>query len=239
MSYYVRIGDVPPKRHVWHRGPDGQRLSEELMGEHGFSGPSSLLYHRHSPSAITAVEPVAIARSPLTPNDPVLPWHLRAPHVPAGGDLVAGRRVLLGNADVTLCWVDADHSSELYRNAIGDEVAYIHAGQVTLESVFGTVEAGPGDYVVIPRATTHGWVIPDGGTVQALIIEAAGHVSIPARYLTATGQLREGAPFSERDLRPPTEPLLVDEDGPISVLVRTRQGWSRHCHVRHPFDVVG
>jgi homogentisate 1,2-dioxygenase len=75
--------------------------------------------------------------------------------------------------------------------------------------------------------------------VEALVVEAAGHVSIPDRYLTPRGQLREGAPFSERDLRPPEGPLVVDGDGPVAVLVRSRGGWTRHCHTRHPFDVVG
>jgi homogentisate 1,2-dioxygenase len=239
MSYYVRVGDVPRKRHIWHRGPDGNRVSEELMGQQGFTGASSLLYHLYSPSAITGVEPVDVARSPLAPNEPLLPWHLRAPALPRGGDPVTGRQVLVGNADVTICWAGADCSSELYRNAIGDEVIYIQAGRMTLESVFGAIEAEAGDYLVIPCSTTHRWVVPEGETVQALIVEAAGHVSIPARYLTATGQLREGAPFSERDLRPPTAPLVVTEDGPAPVLVRTRQGWSRHCQARHPFDVIG
>jgi homogentisate 1,2-dioxygenase len=239
MSYYVRVGDVPRKRHIWHRGPDGNRLSEELVGQHGFNGASSLLYHLHSPSAITAAEPVDVARSPLAPNDPLLPWHLRAPSLLRGGDPVTGRHVLFGNTDVNICWVDADRSSDLYRNAIGDEVIYIQAGQMTLESVFGAVEAGTGDYLVIPCSTTHRWVVPDGETVQALVVEAAGHVTIPARYLTATGQLREGAPFSERDLRPPTAPLVIADGGPTPVLVRTRQGWSRHCQARHPFDVIG
>jgi homogentisate 1,2-dioxygenase len=239
MTYYVRVGDVPRKRHIWHRGPNGNRLTEELMGQQGFNGASSLLYHLHSPSAITGAEPVQVTRSPLAPNDPMLPWHLRAPSLSGGGDPVTGRHVLLGNDDVTISWVDADLRSELYRNAIGDEAVYIQAGQVTLESVFGTIEARTGDYVVIPCSTTHRWVVPPGGTVQALVVEAAGHVSLPARYLTATGQLREGAPYSERDLRPPNEPLVVDDDGPAPVLVRTRQGWSRHCQARHPFDVVG
>jgi homogentisate 1,2-dioxygenase len=239
MSYYVRVGDVPRKRHIWHRGPDGNRLSEELMGQQGFNGASSLLYHLYSPSAITGVEPVEVTRSPLAPNDPLLPWHLRAPALPGGGDPVTGRHVLVGNADVTICWVDAERSSELYRNALGDEVIYIQAGRITLESVFGAVDAGTGDYLVVPCSTTHRWVVPDGETVQALVVEAAGHVSIPARYLTATGQLREGAPFSERDLRPPTAPLVVADGGPTPVLVRTRQGWSRHCQARHPFDVIG
>ena len=57
MTYYMRVGDVPRKRHIWHEGADGGRLAEELMGEEGFNGASSLLYHLHSPSAITGVEP--------------------------------------------------------------------------------------------------------------------------------------------------------------------------------------
>ena len=239
MSHYQRVGDVPSKRHTWHRGPDGRRLAEELMGEEGFSGASSLLYHLHSPSAITGVDAVQMIRSALTPNDPLLPWHVRAGALPGGGDLVTGREVLLGNANVTVCWVDAGQSSELYRNAAGDEVVYLQAGQATLQSVFGAIEVGTGDYVVIPASTTHRWLISEGATVQALVVEAAGHVTIPARYLTATGQLREGAPFCERDLRAPAAPLVVDQDGPAPVLVRSRQGWSRHCHARHPFDVVG
>ena len=239
MTYYTRVGDVPPKRHIWHEGAQGGRLAEELMGEEGFSGASSLLYHLHSPSAITGVEPCPQDRSPLTPNDPLLPWHLEAHRMPGGGDLVTGRRVLLGNRNVTICWAPADRSSELYRNAAGDELVYLLDGSATFQSVFGTLEVGAGDYVVIPASTTHRWVVPEGSTAGALVLEAAGHVTIPPRYLTATGQLREGAPFSERDLRPPREPLVVEQDGPVSVLVRTGQGWSRHCHAHHPFDVVG
>ena len=235
MTFYVRAGDIPRKRHVRYRD-----LSEELMGEEGFGGASSLLYHRHSPSAITSVEVVDVPREALTPNHPLLPWHIRAaePEAPAG-DLVTGRRVLFGNTDVTITRVTGRHSSELYRNAAGDELVYIQAGQARFESVFGTIAAQAGDYIVIPSSTTHRWVVDGDIPVQALVVEAVGQVSIPYRYLTERGQLREGAPFSERDIRPPDGPLVVDDDGPVPVLVRSRQGWSRHCHASHPFDVVG
>ena len=43
--------------------------------------------------------------------------------------------------------------------------------------------------------------------LRALVLEAAGHVTLPARYLSTRGQLLEGAPFSERDLRGPASPL--------------------------------
>lgn len=240
MTYYRQVGDVPRKRHTLHRDRDGTRLAEELMGVEGFSGASSLLYHRASPSGITGVEPLRLPLSPLTPNDPLLPWHLRAGALPTGGDLVTGRQRLMGNATVTINWVDATVTSELYRNAAGDELVYLQSGRAVLESVFGRLEVGEGDYIVIPASTTHRWVVAEGTRVEALVLEAAGHVGLPERYLTVTGQLREGAPFCERDLRGPTEPLVVDSAARgVPVLVRTRSGWSRHCHATHPFDVVG
>jgi homogentisate 1,2-dioxygenase len=237
VTYYRRVGDLPAKRHSLHRGPDGGRLSEELMGEEGFRGASSLLYHRYSPSAITGVEPVAVARPELTANEPLLPWHVRAGTLTAGGDLVTGRRPLFANADVIIAWVAATASSGLFRDAAGDEVVYVQRGRAVLESVFGRLEVGAGDYVVIPASTTHRWVQREGEIIEALVIEAAGHVGIPPRYRTATGQMREGAPFCERDLRGPTEAHVVEGEA-VPVLVRTRSGWSRHCHARHPFDVV-
>lgn len=239
MTYYLRVGDVPAKRHQYHRGPDGRGLSEELMGEEGFSGASSLLYHLHSPSAITGVEAMTLTRSPLRANTPLLPWHLRAQDVPVGADLVTGRHLLAATSNVAICFVRASNDSELFRDAVGDEIVYIHQGSARLESVFGTVDCLSGDYVVIPASTTHRWTLPHPGTtVEALVIEAAGHVRAPSRYLTATGQMREGAPFCERDLRPPAGPLVVEAQQ-VPVIVRTRDGWSRHCHAEHPFDVVG
>ena len=51
MPFYRRVGEVPRKRHARFPRPDGGLYAEELMGEEGFSSSSSLLYHRHSPTA--------------------------------------------------------------------------------------------------------------------------------------------------------------------------------------------
>ncbi len=138
MSYYVRVGDVPRKRHIWHRGADGRRLAEELMGEEGFSGASSLLYHLHSPSAITGVEPWPVARSPLTPNDPLLPWHLEAHrmrgrrrpgHRPPGAARQRQCHHLLGNG----------RSQQRAVSQRGRRRARLLAGRLgELQSVFGS-----------------------------------------------------------------------------------------------------
>ena len=238
MPHYLRIGEVPAKRHLRVAHPSGTGyLHEELMGIRGFSHDSALLYHLHSPSAIVAVEPVADPTAAVFAADhPLVPRHLRTSKLAGGSDLVLGRRRLLSNADVTLSWVSADTPSGLYRDAAGDELLYLHSGTAVLETVFGALEVGAGDYVVVPAGTTHRWV--PAGTVAALVLEMTGHVSFPDRYLTATGQFREGSPFSERDLRAPAAPA-VEEGSEVAVLVRTGAGLSRHVHARHPFDVVG
>jgi len=94
--------------------------------------------------------------------------HFRTHELAVGGDLVTGRRLLVANDDVRILYAAADLPSALYRNAIGDELVYIEDGQAVLESVFGALAVGAGDYVVIPTSTTHRFV-PQTGVVRALI----------------------------------------------------------------------
>jgi homogentisate 1,2-dioxygenase len=241
MPYYRVVGEVPRKRHVQFRKPDGGLYAEELMGEEGFTSDSSLLYHRHLPTAIVKSEVMegtaeASDASELAPNHPLQPRAYRTQDLPVGGDMVRGRQVLFGNDDVRLSFVAMHETSELYRNSIGDEVVYVQDGAARFQSTYGALDVGEGDYVVIPTGTIHRWV--PHGTVRALIVEARGHIRPPKRYLSRYGQFLEHAPYSERDLRAPGEPLLVEGDH-VPVLVRTRGGLSRLTYLHHPFDVVG
>ena len=117
MPYYRVAGDVPAKRHVRFRGPDGSLYAEELMGEEGFVSDSSLLYHRHPPTAIVKSEGLAdpAAEVALAANHPLLPRHFRTRDLPAGGDLVLGRQLLLANDDVRISFAAADAGSRRYR----------------------------------------------------------------------------------------------------------------------------
>jgi homogentisate 1,2-dioxygenase len=238
MPHYTRVGDVPRKRHTLH-SHDGQVLFEELMGTDGFSGPSALLYHLHSPSAILQVENLVEQPTCWWPNQPLRPHHLRTGGLPAPGDadVVRGRHMLLGNDAIEIGFVAANTSSPLYRSAIGDELIFIHSGSAAVESVFGRLMVREGDYVVIPAGTTHRWIVEVN--VEALVLAPRGHVRIPDRYVNGSGQLLEGAPFSERDQRAPDPEPLLDDGEEVPVLVRTRSGYSIHVHATHPFDVVG
>ena len=245
MAHYRRIGEVPPKRHTQHRDPEGRLYYEELMGEEGFSSDSSLLYHRGVPSAIVASEVWALPDQTRTPNHPLKPRHLRLHDLETGGDAVTDRRLVLGNGDVRLSYVVAGpEPSAYYRNAIGDECVYVESGTGVVETVFGVVGYRAGDYVVIPRATTHRWVPAPGSPEPSRLyaIEANSHIAPPKRYLSRYGQLLEHAPYCERDLYGPTQPVTMDgADVEVLVKHRTSAGivGTRLTYATHPFDVVG
>lgn len=247
MAFYRQVGDVPRKRHTQHRRPDGGLYSEELMGEEGFSSDSSLLYHRGIPSALVDARPWVLPDQSLTANAPLVPRHLTlhdlfpgAAH--EGTDAVTGRRLVLGNADVRIGYAVSSAPSPYYRNATGDECVFVERGHATVETVFGALDVGPGDYVIVPRATTHRWLPTGDEPLRTYSIEANSHIAPPKRYLSRYGQLLEHAPYCERDLRAPASPLLAEgTDVEIYVKHRGAEGLAGTIHVvpEHPFDVVG
>ncbi|MFI5952495.1 homogentisate 1,2-dioxygenase [Cryptosporangium sp. NPDC051539] len=240
MTYYRQVGSVPPKRHTQHRRPDGGLYAEELMGEEGFSSDSSLLYHAGIPSAIVDARPWTPPGPELTPNIPLVPRHLRLHELAFApdADAVTGRRLVLGNADVRISYAVSGVPSPYYRNAVGDECVFVERGAAVVETVFGALAVGAGDYVVLPRATTHRWVPSGDEPLRTYAIEASSHITPPKRYRSTHGQFLEHAPYCERDLRGPVSPLV--EDGTdVEVYVRHRGGGTIHVVPRHPFDVVG
>jgi len=254
MPYYRSAGHIPPKRHTQHRSPDGTLYFEELMGEEGFSSDSSLLYHVNIPSAIAEYREWELPDQTLVPNYPLTPRHLSTHKLfpesagePTGVDAVTGRRLLMGNGDVRLHYVVADTASPYYRNAIGDECLYVEEGSADVETVFGDLAVGQGDYVIVPRATTYR-IVPRaseiGQSVRVYAIEANSHIAPPKRYLSRYGQLLEHAPYCERDLRMPSDPKVVEGES-VDVHIKHRGPGpggivgTVHTLPHHPFDVVG
>jgi len=249
MAHYRQVGSIPPKRHTQHRRPDGGLYSEELMGEEGFSSDSSLLYHRGIPSSLVDARTWELPEQTTTPNTPLLPRHLRLHELFSdeqhqAGDPVTGRRLVLGNADVRISYAVSSQNSPLYRNATGDECVFVERGSATVETAFGALDVGQGDYVILPRATTHRWIPTGDEPLRTYAIEANSHIAPAHRYLSRYGQFLEHSPYCERDLRTPAEPLLADGSD-VEVYVKHRGdgpgGLAGTVHVvpEHPFDVVG
>jgi homogentisate 1,2-dioxygenase len=248
MAYYRQAGHIPPKRHTQHRAPDGSLYYEELMGEEGFSADSSLLYHRHIPSALSGAAPWDVPSQRLAANQPLLPRHLKTHELfdeteAKAADTVTGRRLLLGNDEVRISYSAAGQPSPLYRNAMGDECVYVESGEADVETVFGALPARQGDYVLLPRATTHRWVPRGDQPLRTYLIEANSHITPARRYLSRFGQLLEHAPFCERDLHGPRD-LPQETGADVEVLVKHRGPdgavtGTRYVYAHHPFDVVG
>ncbi|HJS28053.1 MAG TPA: homogentisate 1,2-dioxygenase [Anaerolineales bacterium] len=239
MPYYHTLGEIPHKRHTQFRKPDGGLFREEVMGLEGFSGIQSILYHHYLPPRILKAEPLGSTVTDYVEFGPIRHRAFATLDLPAGGDPISARRVLLGNRDVTLGLSRPTRSMDFfYRNGQAYEVWFAHEGAGTVHSQFGILHFGPGDYLVIPYGTT--WQMRlDTDEARFFVIEAPSQIEPPRRYRNQYGQLLEHSPYCERDLRPPEQLETHTETGEFEVRVKVRDVLSRHVLDHHPFDVVG
>lgn len=239
MPIYHRLGEVPHKRHTAFHSSAGALYSEELFGNKGFTGPSSLLYHLRPPTQVTEVKRIKEIRYEPDREQKFQPRHFTTGKIPPAQSLSLDRTPLLFNHDVAMLFVKAtEPDKHFYRNAQGDELVYINEGEGTLESQMGELSFRPGDYLVIPRGIAHRFRF-DAAHVSALIFESAGYIRTPTRYRNEYGQLMENSPFCERDIRRPEALPIFDECGNFSLLIKRDNCLTEATLAHHPFDVVG
>jgi homogentisate 1,2-dioxygenase len=129
MPYYTKLGEIPRKRHVQFRRPDGALYSEELFGTEGFVGPTSTLYHIHPPTQVTGWKKLYETRPEYVEREIMRMRHMKTAPIKPAGDAVEGRTILLGNADVemSVC-VPAKQMDYHFKNGQGDECLFVHYG---------------------------------------------------------------------------------------------------------------
>lgn len=240
MPFYHALGSIPRKRHIVFRRPDGGLYAEELMGHEGFVGTSSLLYHTHPPTTVKSARKVCDAKLEADEDTSLRHRHFLTARARKGGSATLDRIPLLFNSDIAMAYVEPDRiDAHFYRNSQADEVIYVAEGEGTLESVFGDLPYRSGDYVVIHRNITHRWRLDATRPSKFLVMESRGHVRFPRRYRNDFGQLLEGAPFSERDIRRPMVLAPHDEKGDFPIYVKQYDAINELVLDHHPFDVVG
>jgi len=239
VTFYHRLGEVPHKRHTRFRKPDGTLYREEVMGLEGFSGIQSILYHHYLPPAVVRTEFLGPAAPEYVEFGPIRHRAFATADMPAGGDPVSARRVLLGNEDVTLGISRPAASMDyFYRNQQAYELWFAHEGQGVLRSQFGRLPFGPGDYIIIPYGVTWKMELESDGA-RFFVVESKSRIEPPRRYRNEYGQLLEHSPYCERDICVPEELETIIERGEYEVRVKVRDTISRHILDHHPFDVVG
>jgi homogentisate 1,2-dioxygenase len=239
MPIYHRLGAIPRKRHIAFRREDGRLQPEELMGNEGFTGPSSLLYHLHQPTQVRSVRLLKDLEWTPEPEPLLRHRHFKTSQLHSGPSMVLDRVPLLFNAEVALTVVQPRRpDSFFYRNAQGDELVYVTEGSGVLQSLLGELPFGAGDYLVVPRGILHRYHF-EAGPARCLVIESAGYIRTPKRYRNEFGQLLEHSPYSERDIRRPEKLATHDERGEFRVVVKKDNRLIEMMLAFHPFDVVG
>jgi homogentisate 1,2-dioxygenase len=240
MPIYHTLGRVPRKRHTAMRKPDGGIYSEQLVGHEGFTGTSALLYHVHPPTTVKSVRKLYDVVWEEADDDSLRHRHWRTARMHRGGSPTLDRTPMLFNADIAMLHAAPDREDEhFYRNAEADEVVYVAKGAGVLESQFGELPYREGDYVVIHRGILHRWRFDAGAEQKWLVMESRGHVRWPKRYRNEFGQLVEGAPYSERDIRRPEQLVTHDEMGDFRILIKQNKAMHEYVLDHHPLDVAG
>jgi homogentisate 1,2-dioxygenase len=240
MPNYHTLGTIPRKRHIAFRRPDGGLYAEELMGHEGFTGTSSLLYHTYPPTTVKSVRRVKETKLEADPDATLHHRHFLTSRARKGGSAILDRIPILFNQDIAMYYAEPDQTDPFfYRNAQADELVYVSKGKGTLQTVFGDLPYGEGDYLIIHRGILHRYMMDSGANTKLVIFESRGHVRTPKRYRNEFGQLVEGAPYSERDIRRPLILEPHDEKGDFPLYVKQYDGINELILDHHPFDVVG
>ena len=238
--YYHRLGNIPPKRHIQFRQPDGSLYREELVTSEGFSGIYSTMYHIHPPTRVKKIG------EPLKYGPKKIETYNLATHTPqyiacktTGNDYLTARKVLLSNNDcsISICSPSERKMNFFYKNAEGDEVLFVHEGGGTLISPLGKLEFRQGDYVVIPRTIIYKLEFNEG-PLRLLIIESASPVETVKRYRNQLGQLLEHSPYCERDIRPPTGSYsLTISKGDFLIQIKKEGYLHQYTYDHSPLDL--
>ncbi len=219
MEAVFSKGKVTRQAHV--NVPEG--TYEEEHGRETFFGRASHLYRTHPPTAWTRIE------GPLRPR--ALNLNEVKPEDQADED--GSWQLIAGNEDVRL-FVSRRSAPAPYflRDSDGDVCYFVHRGSGTIETDYGPLAFSEGDYVIVPKGTTHR-VVPETDDNFFFIIEGSGEFRIPDR-----GLMGRHAMFDPGVLEVP-EPDPHDEEGEFEVRVKRDGTFTSLFFQWHPLDVVG
>jgi homogentisate 1,2-dioxygenase len=219
MDFVFSKGKVAKQAHVGV--PEG--TYEEEHGRETFFGRASHLYRSHPPTAWTRIDgplrPRAFDLNEMKPDDQV--------------DANASWQLIAGNEDVRLFVSRRTEPMEYFlRDADGDVCYFVHRGNGTVETDYGPLKFDVGDYIIIPKGTTHR-IVPEGDDNFFFIVEGTGEYGIPDR-----GLMGRHAMYDPGVLEVP-EPDPHDEAGEFEVRVKRNGEFTSLFFQWHPLDVVG
>ncbi len=240
MPVYHQLGQIPAKRHVQFRKPDGGLYYEQLFGTIGFDGMSTLMYQVYRPTMVKEILSERDVQPEIAVAKGIKARLLKGFEVKPEDDFLDSRKALLVNKDIHIGLAAPRRSLRkyFYKNADADELLFIHRGSGTLRTQLGNIPFEYGDYLVIPRGIIY-QVDFDTEDNRLLFAESFHPIYTPKRYRNWFGQLLEHSPFCERDYKLPRDLETHDEKGDFLVKIKKEGVLYDMLYPTHPFDVVG
>ncbi|MEN9331914.1 MAG: hypothetical protein RLZZ94_1004, partial [Bacteroidota bacterium] len=240
MPQYHKQGSIPRKRHTQFRNEEGKLYAEELVSTHGFSNIYSLIYHCHPPTMVKSLgepfsrEPKIVAQRFLK-HQSFLGFNIEPED-----DYIDSKKAVLINNDLHISLASPRKSiSDYYlKNADADEVIFVHKGSGVLKTIYGDIDFGYGDYLVIPRGTIFQLHFNDDNN-RLFIVDSFTAIEFPKRYMNNYGQFEEHAPMCERDIRRPENMKTHNETGDFKVMIKKQGIVYPYIYATHPFDAIG
>jgi homogentisate 1,2-dioxygenase len=240
MSHYYSLGNFPRKRHTQFRKPDGSLYAEQLISTEGFSDIYSLCYHLNPPTLVTKVDKEFSVAPEVAVEKNMQHRSFEGFNVKPEDDYLKSRKIVLFNNDcyISLAAPKKSFIDYFFKNSQADEMIFIHQGEGTLKTMYGSLTFSYGDYLIVPRGTAYQLEFKNEDN-RLLIVESFSPIRSPKRYRNDFGQLLEHSPFYERDIRKPQNLETHNEKGDFLIYIKKQDLIFPYHYQTHPFDVIG
>ena len=250
MPIYHKLGNIPHKRHIQFRKPNGDLYYEQLFGTVGFDGMSTNSYHEQRPTQVKEIRRQYSVAPKIAKSNNIQSYKLRGFEIEPQDDYLESRKIVLTNSDchIVLAAPRKSTTDYFYKNTDSDEVIFIHKGTGKLRTMLGNLDFKYGDYLVVPRGMIYKMDF-DTEDNRLFIVESHSPVYTPKQYRNWFGQLLEHSPFCERDIRRPEELETYNEKGDFVIKVKKKDEFIikvkkkdeifEMVYATHPFDVIG
>ncbi len=240
MPIYHKLGNIPHKRHIQFRKPNGDLYYEQLFGTVGFDGMSTNSYHEQRPTQVKEIRRQYSIAPKIAKENNIQSYRLKGFEVAPEDDYLESRTIVLTNSDchIVLAAPRKSTTDYFYKNTDSDEMIFIHKGTGKLRTIYGNLDFSYGDYLIIPRGIIYK-IDFDTEDNRLFIVESHAPIYTPKQYRNWFGQLLEHAPFCERDIRRPKELETYNETGEFIIKVKKKDEIFDMVYASHPFDVIG
>ena len=239
IQYFSGLPEIGVVPRAPHAGPLLRHVYEQEHGRGGFSGKVTHTYHLYPPTnwlpGETKTRESFAPRweSPLRPLGGI--HHALGVAPPEVADVYRGMARLVANATCAMN-VTAPRGSMDYffEHHSASMVFFVHEGGGTLETTFGPIAYGKGDFLIIPKGVMHRFEPAPGPQYYWMYESFAGDPEksespTTGRFLT----------HSESDYKFPRSLQTINESGRFEVIAKTETTYTRRVHPTHPFDVIG